>query len=91
MQLFYYDDIGTDELSDKTDVEMYLNTRESGGEFAALEVSQDGKNILFLDNQYIYIYNFEERKLCHKIEYRAEEKEDWAQYILRTLHITFLQ
>ena len=91
MQLFYYDDIGTDELSDKTDVEMYLNTRESGGEFAALEVSQDGKNILFLDNKYIYIYNFEERKLCHKIEYRAEEKEDWDQYILRTLHITFLQ
>lgn len=91
MELYFYEDIGNDELSDQEDVGIYINSREPGGEFAALEVSQDGENVIFLDNQYIYIYNFTKRCLVHKIDYSTKERKDWGDYLLRTLHIVHLQ
>lgn len=91
MELYYYIDIGQDELSFQDDVETYLNARDPGGEFVALEVSQDGENIIFLDNQYLYIFNFLKRIVVHKIDYSNREKDDWDDFILRTLHIMFLQ
>ena len=91
MKLHYYVDIGQDELSSQEDIENYLNSRDSGGEFVALEVSQNGENIIFLDNQYLYIFNFTQKSVIHKFDYSNYEKENWDDFILRTLHIMFLQ
>lgn len=94
MELLSYHDIEQDELSDKTDVCAYINSRRSEFEIVAMEVSENGEIILFVGPQYIYLFNFPERRLCGKIDYKAADSSSMEktlnEYKLRTVHLNYL-
>jgi len=91
MELFHHEDINGDELSGK-DLYQYINTREGDFEIIALEVSKDGRYIMFIGSQYIYIYDFIERQICKKIAHYFETELDVSMkdYVIRTVHINYL-
>ncbi|MCL2051377.1 MAG: hypothetical protein FWG91_06600 [Lachnospiraceae bacterium] len=93
MKLLSYHDIGPDELTDQEDLSLYINSIKSENELIAVEVSQDNKIIIFADSKYLYFFDFDERKIFHKIEhyFHIEDKSlDISDYILRTVHFNYL-
>ncbi len=95
MTLSFYYDIGEDELSNNDELEVYLNSRHedknAASEFIALEVSKDGENIFFLDSKYLFIFNFKERTITHKIDYTNNEIANGDDYKLITFHMNYLE
>lgn len=93
MQLLFSHDIEEDELTEELDVYSYVNSRDDKFEVVALEVSKDGENILIIGPQYIYLYNFPQRKLYIKIDYKSSEcgSNCLEDYIIRTLHTNYIE
>jgi hypothetical protein len=95
MSLLFYCDIGRDELSENDELEIYLNSRHEDknaeSEFIALEVSKNGENVFFLDSKFLFIYNFRERTLTHKIDYTNNKIAEWNDLLLLTFHMNYLE
>lgn len=96
MELLYYQDIGKDELTDQSSIRDYLNDRRDEFEIVGIEVSQSGEYLLFICNQYIYIYEFAKREVILSIPYLSNTCDDERlyagldQYKIRTNHIDYL-
>lgn len=95
MSLLFYCDIGRDELSENNELEVYLNSRHedknADSEFIALEVSKNGEDIFFLDSKFLFIYNFRERAITHKIDYTNNDIAEWNNLSLITFHMNYLE
>ena len=73
MQLLFYDDIGMDFLSSQTNISHFLNHTElETFVIKAIEVSEDGRFIIFISHDYLYIYDFPKRKIVQKIKYNSD-------------------
>lgn len=93
MKLIYSQDIELDGLSKAEDTFLYVNTQAGSFEIVAIEVSENGEDIMFIGPEYIYIYNFPERKICGKISYKASEADPHYlnDYKIKTLHINYVE
>ena len=94
MELMFYEDISEDELTNQSDLSIYLNTRDNEFDLAAIEVSEDGECIIFVGPDYIYFYNFPQKKLIKKIDYKLfsipNDNISLSDYKIRTAHMNYL-
>ncbi|OPH47983.1 hypothetical protein BC351_39025 [Paenibacillus ferrarius] len=95
MQLVYFEDIGQDELSSQSSIRDYINDRVSEFEIVGVEVSQNGNYIIFVCNEFIYLYDFLKREIIQKVPYinNSDDKHLYVgldQYKIRTNHIDYL-
>lgn len=93
MELVFYEDIDDNSLSEAEDPFLYVNTENSSNEIVTIETSANGEYILFISLQYIYIYDFEKRKICERFSYHSvfSGNMDLSDYQLRTLHINYIE
>ena len=99
MELEYFQDIGIDELSSNEAIQEYLNSRESKFEIVPIEVNKSGENLIFICNEFIYIYDFLNRNILYKINYLNDEgikeseknNKETQEYRILTAHIDFLE
>lgn len=94
MLLYDCFDVEEDKLSDQEDTALYINSRIGDLEIVALEVSPDGDNIIFIGSNYIYFYNFSQKVIYEKINFRAckinNSEINLKDYSLRTVHMNYL-
>ena len=93
MELVYYYDVNDDDLlSDNDDISLFINSRANAFSYLAIQVSDDGEIIIFLDNDYLYFFSFKGRCVIEKIPYRQYRNEEFSldDYVSRTAHIDFL-
>lgn len=95
MEELYTYDVDIDELSSKGDVSLYINSRESDFEIVSIEVTKDGKYILFIGPEYVYFFDFVKREIVHKInfiniDFTNEGIELSKDYRIRTIHVDYL-
>lgn len=89
MELLYYEDIDGN-IVDEFEEDAYVYTWQEDRFFAAIEVSENGENIIIIGSKCIYLYNFAERRLIEKIEYLTPKIEGLTDSVLATIHINYM-
>lgn len=95
MKSIHHEDIGEDVLSGREDIADFLNSSKLEPiTIKTLEASQDGSMLFLLDYKYIYFYDFEKRKIVHKMKYQWPEKIGenlmLTDFYKRTTHSNYL-
>lgn len=96
MKSIHHEDIGEDVLTGKENIADFLNSSKLEPiTIKTLEVSQDGAMLFLLDYRYIYFYDFEKRKIVHKMKYQWPEKIGdglmLTDFYKRTTHSNYLE
>lgn len=98
MELVYYEDVGEDYLSDQEDILDFINSNQKellAVGIVAIEVSQNGKFFIFFDANYIYFYDFSQRKIVQKIKhifnFELKEGLNLNDFYRWSVHINFLK
>lgn len=93
MELYYYDDIGENILGGHEDLSLFINSLTSEHDIVSIEVSQDSKIIVFVDMNYLYFYDFLDRKILKKIPhgFELDGKQLFTDDItIRTTHMDYM-
>lgn len=89
MDLLYYEDIDGN-IVDEFEEGAYIHTWAEDRFFAAIEVSENGEDIIIIAPKCIYLYNFAKRSLIEKINYRTPNIEGLIDNLLATIHINYM-
>ena len=92
MELVHFQDIGEDELTNPSDISTYMIPKP--GNLVAIEVSEDGEDIIFIGSKYLYFFNFEEKCIFEKIDLDllslSNKNIPLNDYISLTVHFNYL-
>lgn len=86
MEMLYYFDLYEDVLSAKKGRSVSINSKDEDC-YVALEISSDGKYIVTIGEKYIVIFDFAERKVVQKIDFKINKFKD---HFAKTVHINYL-